>query len=98
MMKRLIQIGDFQKIEQDGFMYYSMVFADPCDPCHKEECEITLEPCGGGFCVGLYDMNRQTLKKECTKFDRRIYTNPTDKMTAALSIAQIFYDRLHEFH
>ncbi len=61
MKENLLERKDFVKQFTDFRFYYSF---------KNEKIEIVIQPCFGGFCVAVYDLDEMELEpKKCTDFE-----------------------------
>lgn len=78
-----IKLNEFKIIDtQGGAGYYSWKFS-----YSDFDFEICLEPCMGGYCVGLYHNNSLVRDKECTDLEGDRH----EAILEALNIASRFY-------
>lgn len=90
--KHKLDTTKFAKVRFGICEYYSLIFTDPKLPDQKMGCEMTLEPCARGFCVGIYDADKNVIVKECTNFDRRVWQHPTTILISAWNLAEKLYE------
>lgn len=68
-MKKLT-LGDFKGEKIQGNLGYYLSFKD-----EKNEIEVCLESCFGGYCVAIYDFHQNLIgEKECTNINLGLET------------------------
>lgn len=93
LRNRVLNRNNFIRIDLDKEHYYYSF--------KKDQVEICLEPCAGGFCVRVFDADQQLLESKCTdcsgyleSFSAIFGERKDDAWLKALEMANEFYKRL----